>query len=73
MGQRALIDQAQETTAPRALQIPLQPPRVNPGDAALLWQGALTRQRGAHGFVAGDGVRIANGVMDEARELWHTS
>jgi hypothetical protein len=72
MGQRALIDQAQETTAPKTLQIPPQPPIVDPGDVALLWQGALTLQHGANGFVAGYSVKIASGVMDEERELQHT-
>jgi hypothetical protein len=72
MGQRALIDQAQEATAPKALQIPPQPPIVDPGGAALLRQGALTLQDRANSLIAGDGVTIANGITDEEGELQHT-
>ena len=53
MGQRALIDQAQETTASEALEIPPQPPIVDPSDVALLWQGALTLEHRTNGLIAG--------------------
>jgi hypothetical protein len=42
-----------------------QPPLVDPGDAALLRQGALARQDGANGLIAGYGVKMSNGIRDE--------
>jgi hypothetical protein len=69
MGQGAPVNQAQETTAPKALEIPPQPPIVHPGDVALLRQGALTLQDGANGFIAGERVLIASGVVGKEGEL----
>ena len=42
MGQATPIDQAQESIAPKALQIPPQTPITNPRPLALLPQGPLT-------------------------------
>jgi hypothetical protein len=53
MRQGAPIDQAQEAAAPKAPQIPPQPPIVHPGLLALLPQGLLAFEHGANGLITG--------------------
>src|SRR5918912_1356591 len=69
MRQGAPVHQAQETTAPKALQIPPEPPIVHPGLLTLPPQGPLAFGHRANGLIADEGFRVPNGVMNEETEL----
>ncbi len=69
MGQRALINQAQETTAPKALQIPPQPLIRQSSEVALLEEGTLTLSDGAECLIAGSRVQRGGRVTRKQMEL----
>ena len=72
VGPGALIAQAQEASPLKAPQVPPQPPIIEAGQWALLWEGPLAPQHRSDGFIAGQGCGRRRGVTDEERELRHT-
>jgi hypothetical protein len=72
IGPGAVIDQTQEASPLKALEVPPQPPIIDAGQLALLWEGPLALQHRSEGFIAGQGFGRRRRVMNEERELRRT-